>query len=110
MGIRAHGHDCVQHAGEMLFVPRKWMHMVVNIGDTVSVISEVGLEKGEGKKPEDFMFDPNAREQEDESSDDYMVESSDDGSEDQYGSSADSYDRDYSSDDRPQHQGWNYRY
>ena len=32
--------------------------MVVNIGDTVSVISEVGLEKGEGKKPEDFLYDP----------------------------------------------------
>ena len=34
--------------------------MVVNIGDTVSVISEVGLDKGEGKKPEDFLYDPHA--------------------------------------------------
>ena len=56
--LRAYGHDCIQHAGEMMFVPRQWMHMVVNIGDTVSVISEVGLEKGEGKKPEDFLYDP----------------------------------------------------
>ncbi|KAL7553679.1 hypothetical protein ACHAWF_016998 [Thalassiosira exigua] len=56
--IRAHGHDCIQRAGEMMFVPHRWMHMVVNIGDTVSVISEVGLGIGEGKKPEDFAFDP----------------------------------------------------
>mmetsp|Transcript_25979 Transcript_25979/g.55874 ORF Transcript_25979/g.55874 Transcript_25979/m.55874 type:complete len:215 (-) Transcript_25979:93-737(-) len=70
--IRNHGHDCIQHAGEMMFVPAKWMHMVVNIGDTVSVISEVGLEKGEGKKPEDFLFDPA------ESSDDSGDWSSDD--------------------------------
>jgi len=62
--IREHGHDCIQHEGEMMFVPHRWMHMVVNIGDTVSVISEVGLGIGEGKKPEDFLFDP------DESSDD----------------------------------------
>eukprot|EP00579_Thalassiosira_antarctica_P000628 CAMPEP_0201867376 /NCGR_PEP_ID=MMETSP0902-20130614/1622_1 /ASSEMBLY_ACC=CAM_ASM_000551 /TAXON_ID=420261 /ORGANISM="Thalassiosira antarctica, Strain CCMP982" /LENGTH=394 /DNA_ID=CAMNT_0048392519 /DNA_START=49 /DNA_END=1233 /DNA_ORIENTATION=+ len=74
--MRTHGHDCIQHAGEMMFVPRKWMHMVVNIGDTVSVISEVGLEKGEGKKPEDFEYDP------DESSDDSEDWSSDDDSED----------------------------
>jgi hypothetical protein len=40
------------------------MHMVVNIGDTVSVVSEVGLGIGEGKSPEDFLYDP------DESSDD----------------------------------------
>ncbi|KAL7554849.1 hypothetical protein ACHAWF_018394 [Thalassiosira exigua] len=32
--------------------------MVVNIEDTVSVISEVGLGTGKGKKPEDFTFDP----------------------------------------------------
>ena len=63
--IRNYGHDCIQHAGEMMFVPHRWMHMVVNIGDTVSVISEVGLGIGEGKKPEDFLFDPN-----EESSDD----------------------------------------
>jgi len=58
--LRSHGMDCVQHAGTMMFVPRGWMHMVVNIGDTVSVISEVGLDKGEGKKPEDFLYDPHA--------------------------------------------------
>jgi hypothetical protein len=58
--LREHGMDCIQHAGTMMFVPRGWMHMVVNIGDTVSVISEVGLDKGEGKKPEDFLYDPHA--------------------------------------------------
>ncbi|KAL3792831.1 hypothetical protein ACHAW5_003717 [Stephanodiscus triporus] len=58
--VRKHGMDCIQHAGTMMFVPRGWMHMVVNIGDTVSVISEVGLDKGEGKKPEDFLYDPHA--------------------------------------------------
>lgn len=57
--IRNHGHDCIQHAGQMMFIPSKWMHMVVNIGDTVSVVSEVGLGIGEGKKPEDFLYDPN---------------------------------------------------
>lgn len=41
--IRNHGHDCVQRAGEMLYVPRGWAHMVVNIGDTVAVVSERGL-------------------------------------------------------------------
>jgi hypothetical protein len=34
------------------------MHMVINIGDTVSVISEVGHVKGEGKTEEDFNYDP----------------------------------------------------
>jgi len=57
--IRNHGHDCIQGPGDMMFVPHRWMHMVVNVGDTVSVISEVGLGPGEGKKPEDFLFDPN---------------------------------------------------
>jgi len=42
--IRNHGHDCVQRAGEMLYVPRGWAHMVVNIGDTVAVVSERGLD------------------------------------------------------------------
>jgi len=70
--IRNFGHDCIQHAGEMMFVPHRWMHMVVNIGDTVSVISEVGLGIGEGKKAEDFLFDPN------ESSSDDSWDSSDD--------------------------------
>ena len=65
--------------------------MVVNIGDTVSVISEVGLGIGEGKKPEDFLHDPNA------SSDDSGDESddeSDDESED---------DEEWSSDDKACH-------
>jgi len=56
--IRAHGHDCIQRAGELMFVPRRWMHSVINIGDTVSVISEVGHVKGEGKAEEDFAYDP----------------------------------------------------
>jgi len=56
--IRAHGHDCIQRAGELMFVPRRWMHSVINIGDTVSVISEVGHVKGEGKTAEDFAYDP----------------------------------------------------
>ena len=42
-GIREHGHDCIQRPGELMFVPRRWIHMVMNIGDTVSVVSEVGL-------------------------------------------------------------------
>ncbi|KAL7467087.1 hypothetical protein ACHAXS_007352 [Conticribra weissflogii] len=53
--IRNYGHDCVQRAGEMMFVPERWMHMVVNIGDTVAIISEIGLGGGEGRKAEDFL-------------------------------------------------------
>lgn len=79
--IRTYGHDCIQHAGTMMFVPRHWMHMVVNIGDTVSVVSEVGLDRGMGKKPEDFEYDPHAPSSDDDSSDD-SDDSSDDDSED----------------------------
>jgi hypothetical protein len=50
----------------------------VNIGDTVSVISEVGLGIGEGKKPEDFLFDPDAKKEKNES----MGESEDDSDDD----------------------------
>eukprot|EP00970_Alexandrium_tamarense_P015172 scaffold4764_cov169-Alexandrium_tamarense.AAC.5 len=71
--IRAHGHDCVQRAGELMFVPNRWLHMVVNIGDTVAVISEIGLGAGEGKKEEDFQFDPD-----EESSDDWSEDESED--------------------------------
>ena len=77
--IRNFGHDCIQHAGEMMFVPHRWMHMVVNIGDTVSVISEVGLGIGEGKKAEDFLFDPNESSSDSWDSSDDEDWSSDDG-------------------------------
>ena len=42
--IRNFGHDCVQRPGELLFVPKGWGHMVINIGDTVAVVSERGLD------------------------------------------------------------------
>eukprot|EP00571_Detonula_confervacea_P002185 CAMPEP_0172326870 /NCGR_PEP_ID=MMETSP1058-20130122/57864_1 /TAXON_ID=83371 /ORGANISM="Detonula confervacea, Strain CCMP 353" /LENGTH=331 /DNA_ID=CAMNT_0013043765 /DNA_START=102 /DNA_END=1097 /DNA_ORIENTATION=- len=42
--IRNYGHDCVQRAGEMIYVPRGWAHMVINIGDTVAIVSERGLD------------------------------------------------------------------
>jgi len=84
-----YGYDCIQRAGEMMFVPERWMHMVVNIGDTVSVISEIGLGIGEGKKPEDFLYDP----LESSSSDDEEEWSSDD--EDEYGNVWDSEDEEY---------------
>lgn len=45
--IRNHGHDCVQRAGEMIYVPKGWAHMVINIGDTVAVVSERGLDSME---------------------------------------------------------------
>ena len=41
-----------------MFVPHRWMHMVVNIGDTVSVISEIGLGGGKGLKEEELLVDP----------------------------------------------------
>ena len=72
--IKNYGYDCIQHAGEMMYVPRQWMHMVVNIGDTVSVVSEVGLDKGEGKTPDEFLYDPF-----EDSSDDSEDESDDEG-------------------------------
>lgn len=71
--IRTWGMDCIQHAGMMMYVPKGWMHMVVNIGDTVSVISEVGLDMGTGKRPEDFLYDPDA----DSSDDDVSGDSED---------------------------------
>ena len=37
--IRTHGHDCIQRAGDLMYVPRGWAHMVLNIGDTVAVLS-----------------------------------------------------------------------
>jgi len=49
--IRANGRDCIQRAGEMMFVPGMVRHMVVNIGDTVAVVSEVDQVMGrKGKK------------------------------------------------------------
>ena len=82
--IRNHGYDCIQHAGEMMFVPRQWMHMVVNIGDAVSVISEVGLEKGDGKKPEDFEYDPHEESSDDSEDWDSEDWDSEDGDSDDY--------------------------
>ena len=81
--IRNWGMDCIQHAGMMMYVPKGWMHMVVNIGDTVSVISEVGLDMGTGKKPEDFLYDPHADSDDD---DDGSGDGSEDDSEDGDGS------------------------
>lgn len=82
--IRNWGMDCIQHAGMMMYVPKGWMHMVVNIGDTVSVISEVGLDMGTGKKPEDFLYDPHADSDDDD--DDGSGDGSEDDSEDSDGS------------------------
>ena len=59
--IKANGHDCIQRAGEMMFIPDSVAHMVVNIGDTVAVVSEVDIDKnGEGKKKQ--PDDNNSRE------------------------------------------------
>lgn len=49
-----------------MFVPKRWMHAVTNIGDTVAIISEIGLAAGEGKKPEDFEYDPDEESSDDE--------------------------------------------
>lgn len=43
--ISRNGHDCIQRAGEMMFIPDSVAHMVVNIGDTVAVVSEVDIDK-----------------------------------------------------------------
>lgn len=56
--IRRHRHDCVVRAGDMMFVPGAWMHMVVNVGDTVAVVSEAGKDGGRGRGAEEYLFDP----------------------------------------------------
>jgi hypothetical protein len=67
----------------------------VNIGDTVSVISEVGLGIGEGKKPEDFLIDPDAKKLKNES-----MDKSEDDSEDDIDDDDDNIDdQEWSSDD-----------
>jgi len=45
--IKTNGHDCIQYAGEMMFIPDSVAHMVVNIGDTVAVVSEADVDKKE---------------------------------------------------------------
>lgn len=68
----------------------------MNIGDTLSVISEVGLGIGEGKKSEDFLFDPDAKKEKnesmDESGDDIEDDIDDKDKDDQEWSSDDSED------------------
>lgn len=121
--IRRHGHDCVQREGDMMFVPHRWMHMVVNIGDTVSVISEIGLGGGEGLKEEDFLVDPKppnpkpderrSDPQQEESSDNgsrdyWQDESSDDGSQDYWSIDSEDDSQDYwsrDSEDRREEEG-----
>ena len=55
--IKTNGHDCIQHAGEMMFIPDSVAHMVVNIGDTVAVVSEADVDMREegGKKRNDEL-------------------------------------------------------
>lgn len=96
--IRNHGHDCIQREGDLMFVPHRWMHMVVNIGDTVSVISEVGLGGGGGLKDEDFLADPKIRTSNVRNNNPREEESSDDGSRDYWIDNEDSS-RDYWSED-----------
>ena len=58
--LRARGWDCVQRPGEMLWVPRLMLHTPINIGETLSVVSE-----REGHKlPQEnrHLFVPNWRE------------------------------------------------
>ena len=58
--LRARGWDCVQRPGEMLWVPRLMLHTTINIGETLSVVSE-----REGHKlPQEnrHLFVPNWRE------------------------------------------------
>lgn len=61
----------------------------------MSVISEVGLGIGEGKKPEDFLFDPDAKKENNES----MGESEDDSEDDIDDDDDDIDNQEWSSDD-----------
>ena len=45
--IKKNGHDCIQHAGDLLFIPTMVSHLVVNIGDTVAIVSEIDVGKGD---------------------------------------------------------------
>ena len=81
--IRTYGHDCVQRAGDMLYIPEKWLHMVVNIGDTVAIISEIGLGGGQGRTEEDFQDSEDEDDSEDWDSDDEDGSEDDEDSEDE---------------------------
>jgi oxalate decarboxylase/phosphoglucose isomerase-like protein (cupin superfamily) len=54
--IRNYGHDCIQHAGDLIYVPDQWAHMVVNIGDTVAIVSERGLKDFSGSSDESSEY------------------------------------------------------
>lgn len=37
--------QCVQHAGEVVYVPTGWWHGILNLCDSVGVAFEVGIER-----------------------------------------------------------------
>ena len=54
-----HLHECVQEAGDLLYVPGGWHHSVLNLMDSVSLAVQVGapltweghgLKKAEGER------------------------------------------------------------
>ena len=60
--IKRNGYDCIQHAGELMYIPDKVVHSVVNIGDTVAIVTEVdidALKDGNNKAQEDII-DPSS--------------------------------------------------
>ena len=40
--LAPHVHECIQEAGEVLYVPSDWYHGVLNVKDSVGVVVEVG--------------------------------------------------------------------
>ena len=34
--------ECVQRAGDLLYVPAGWLHGVINLQDTVAIVKEIG--------------------------------------------------------------------
>ena len=36
----SHGYECIQEAGEMLYIPDRFYHAILNLGEAVAVIGE----------------------------------------------------------------------
>ena len=41
---RSHGYECVQEPGEMLYIPDRFYHAILNLGEAVAVIGELCAE------------------------------------------------------------------
>ncbi len=50
MNERMEGHrplECVQQAGDILFIPSMWSHLTINIGETIAIGGQEALQNEE---------------------------------------------------------------